>query len=207
MLEARQNEAAAQTHREHAQEVPPTAHTHSLEDVQGKNPGHPFDAGVRARELVQERAKRSFLKKVWGWVKWTVIGLLLVTLAAVGATGYYGYDKQTRSYVSNDRTCELKINPDSKNEWSITGKRTYSFPERSIFGVSYHLKSEVETRTQIDVQGKAMVIVGLQEDGKWKAITIGTGEHGIAILPKGKTYIFTVDGKEAAVVSSASFCK
>lgn len=157
------------------------------------------DAGSLARAKVQARGAK--VKQV---VVRTYVILTLLLLAAIGAGIYYLYLEYSKpgKRVVDYRPCEYV---DEKQNIRITGRREYSYMQKSMFGHDFRQSDNVIETTQIDINGNALTIVGL-DNGKWWAIPVGMGEKGIQLLKPAHTYIITMD-KKAAVIDYTQFCQ
>ena len=157
------------------------------------------DAGSLARAKVQARGAK--VKQV---VVRTYVILTLLLLAAIGAGIYYLYLEYSKpgKRVVDYRPCEYV---DEKQNIRITGRREYSYMQKSMFGHDFRQRDNVIETTQIDINGNALTIVGL-DNGKWWAIPVGMGEKGIQLLKPAHTYVVTMD-KKAAVINYTQFCQ
>lgn len=157
------------------------------------------DAGSLARAKVQARGAK--VKQV---VVRTYVILTLLLLAAIGAGIYYLYLEYSKpgKRVVDYRPCEYV---DEKQNIRITGRREYSYMQKTLFGHDFRQSDNVMEKTQIDVVGNAMMIVGLGGE-KWWGVHVGTGERGIQMLNDAHTYIITMD-KKAAVIDYTQFCQ
>lgn len=161
---------------------------------------HNPDAGARAREalaafnVLKVEHRRRFIRFWTGW---------LVFLLLVGGV-LFGLWKILPEYMITGRytvVAECKV-PFGDSE--LTGKRTYSYAYKSLFG--YHLVDESTRleRTTLDINGNKLTILG-QNGEKWWRQNISLGEKGIAILKHADTYWFVSD-KNTALVPYSGFC-
>jgi hypothetical protein len=157
------------------------------------------DAGARAREKIKSRGSR-----VRRTVLTTYLVLNFLLLAVIAAGAYYlylEYNKPGKRVVTY-KNCEFT---DENQHFTLTGRREYSYLQKSLFGLDIRHADNVTETTQLDVQGTAMTVVGLTAD-KWWGVYIGTGEKGIQILKDAHTYIVTSD-KKAVVINYEQFCQ
>ncbi|MNO12964.1 hypothetical protein D3C76_25840 [compost metagenome] len=163
----------------------------------------PRDPGVVAREKLETRSQK--IKKA---AVRTYLILLTLLLATIGGLVYYVYHQTFEvpgKRMVDYRPCSYT---DEKLGLEITGKREYSYLERSLFGVHYRLEKDIDERTEIDIKGDAITVVGLNPtaDKKWWAKFADMGERGIMILDPADQYVFTLK-KKAVVVNYDQFCR
>ncbi|MNZ25628.1 hypothetical protein D3C78_427980 [compost metagenome] len=74
--------------------------------------------------------------------------------------------------------------------------------------MNYRLEKDIIERTQIDIRGEAITVVGLtgNKDKSFWAKYADTGERGIMILDDAHQYVFTTK-KKAVVLDYESFCR
>jgi hypothetical protein len=157
------------------------------------------DAGARAREKIQARGgrvKRALL------MSYLFINFIVIAVISAGAYYLYlEYNKPGKRIVTY-KNCEFV---DEKQHFTLTGRREYSYMQKSLFGLDIRHADNVMETTQVDVKGTAMTIVGLTAD-QWWGVYIGTGEQGIKLLKDAHTYIVTSD-KKAVVINYEQFCQ
>lgn len=157
------------------------------------------DPGQEARVRLQNRAKK--IKVTMARI---YMGFTLMVFIALAAVVYYGYDQYKTSAVRyvDYRPCQY-VN--EKHGVEITGRREFSYMQHSILGIQIRDSKAIDEKTQIDVRGDAMTIVGM--NGKeWWSVFVDMGERGIQMLNPAETYIVTTKGK-AAVIDYAAFCR
>ena len=158
------------------------------------------DVTVKAQERLKARMQKVKRAAIRTYVTITVIIIALIA-SAVGYV-YYEYSKPAIRKVDY-RTCSFT---DEKLGIEITGKREYSYLERSIFGINYRLDKDITEKTMIDIKGDAIMVVGLSHDGKWWNRYADTGERGVMILGHADQYVFSTK-KKAPVVGYDQFCR
>lgn len=157
------------------------------------------DPGAVARDRLKSRASK--LKTA---VVRTYIVLTTLVLLALGGAGWYVYDAFTNSasrYVDY-RPCSYV---DEANGITITGRREFSYMQHSVLGMQFRMEGKVDEKTQIDVQGESMTVVGMT-GSKWWATYIDVGERGIQILKPADVYVITTK-KKAAIIDYSAFCR
>lgn len=157
------------------------------------------DAGEAARAKVMTRGQK--VKRAV--VRTYILIITCAVLLAAGAVGYvyYEFTKPGKRMV-DFRTCQFV---DEKMGIEITGKREYSYLERSLFGVNFRLDKDIEEKTTIDIKGDAITVVGINKDGSWWNKFADMGERGIMILNHADQYVFATK-KKAPVVGYEQFC-
>ena len=160
-----------------------------------------IDAGSIAREALetfQQLRKNQRRKRIKFWLGWMVFLLLLVGVGVGGWSVMPNYVVSGRYSVVSD--CKVPF-----GDTELTGKRTYSYAYKSLFG--YHLVDESTKleRTEMNVEGSKLTILG-QEGGKWWRQNIGLGERGTVVLKPADLYWFITD-KNTALVPHSGLCK
>lgn len=180
--------------------VEPTAPP-ELNKFEEWTPEDRVDVGSMARELLEKKAEVKRLKRkhlINRLVLWFVI------LGGIGVLGYFVYGLGLANYetgrYSDERQCKVVT-----DNLTITGKRTYSYPYKSLFGFRLIDESKVSEQTVINVTGDKMSIIGLTGK-RWWGYRIGVGERGVQILKPADTYTISTD-KGLAVVSYKGFCQ
>lgn len=159
-----------------------------------------YDPGSDARERVMSRGQKVKRAVVRTYILIITCAVLLVA----GAAGYvyYEFTKPAKRMVDY-RSCSFV---DEKMGIEVTGKREYSYLERSLFGVHYRLDKDIEEKTIIDIKGEAIMVVGLNKDGSWWNKYADMGERGVMILNHADQYVFSTK-KKAPVVGYDQFCR
>lgn len=157
------------------------------------------DPGAKARERVLTRGQKVKRAVVRTYILLITCAVLLVA----GAAGYvyYEFTKPGKRMVDY-RTCSFV---DEKLGIEITGRRENSYLERSLFGVNFRLEKDIEQKTQIDIKGDSITVVGINKDGSWWNKFADVGERGIMILQPADQYVFATK-KKAPVVGYDQFC-
>ena len=157
------------------------------------------DPGAIARERIATRAQRFKTAMIR-----TYLLITLVIFIGIGGVVKYGHMQyvESGSRYSDYRPCKYE---NEKHGVTITGRRSYSYMQHSVFGFQFRDTSKVDEQTQIDVAGDSITVVGLSPENWW-TIYVGPGERGIQILKPAQTYVFTTDEK-AAVVNYNDFCR
>lgn len=156
------------------------------------------DAGILASDRIRERSAAA---RVAFWVKttlWLVAGLVLACGTAFGA---WAYEKRLTGYVTDERPCSFSV---GKQE--ITGTRYYSYPFTEILGFRFIDTSVIDVKTELDVRGDSMLIVG-HKGIDWWAVDVGVGEKGIQALKPADFYTFVVAKNQVGVVNDNALCK
>lgn len=161
----------------------------------------PRDPGSLARELLARKAevKRLKRKRIFDrCLFW------LLVIAVLSIAGHFAYKAVMANYetgrYSDERQCKVVT-----DNLTITGKRTYSYPYKSLFGFRLIDESKVSEQTVINVTGDKMAIIGLTGK-RWWGYRIGQGERGIQILKPADHYTISTD-KGLAVVTYKGFCQ
>jgi hypothetical protein len=157
------------------------------------------DPGAIARERVVSRGNRVKVALVR-----TYLLITLVIFLGIGGLAKYGHMQYVESGMrySDYRPCKYE---NEKHGVVITGRRSYSYMQHSVFGFQFRDMSKVDEQTQIDVTGDSITVVGMSPENWW-SLYVGPGERGIQILKPAQTYVFTSD-KKAAVVNYNDFCR
>lgn len=159
------------------------------------------DAGSMARELLEHKAELRRLRIArikyrcffWGMI------LMIVTAAVLAVYGYIQRDLKSGRY-SDFRECRIMV-----GDLAITGKRTYSYPFKSLWGNRWVDESKVEEVTTINLPGSKLAIV-IDAEPKWIGYRFTDGERGTQILKAGAKYTFVTD-KGMAMASYGGFCQ
>lgn len=159
-----------------------------------------MDAGDVARGKILTRGQKVKRAMVRTYILFITLAVLIVG----GAAGYvyYEFTKPGKRMVDY-RACQYV---DEKQGVEITGKREYSYLERSLFGVNFRLDKDIEEKTQIDIKGDSITVAGLSKDGTWWSKFADMGERGIMILNHADQYVFATK-KKAVVVGYEQFCR
>lgn len=159
------------------------------------------DKGSMARELMDQRAEVKRLRMARIRYRCFFWGMILLTIIGVGLAGY-AYVKRDLviGRYSDERVCTLKV-----GNMTITGKRTYSYPSRSLWGQRWIVESDVQEVTTINLPGSRIDIVGDAEP-KWWALRFTDGERGTQILKPALKYTFFTD-KGIAMATYGGFCQ
>lgn len=157
------------------------------------------DSGIEARDRLQSRVKKIRSAAVTTYL--TLLTFILVFCASLGSYAYWEYSKGGIR-ATDYRTCTVSDMADNK----VTGRREYSYLQRSFLGIDYRLAKDTMETTQIDIRGGAITAVGMTADGKWWSDHAGIGEQGIMKLKDADTYVFTLE-KKALVISYDQFCR
>lgn len=177
-----------------------------LEDAVASSESFTPGAGERARdalnafqalqEVNKKKRRRKLVRSILGW--FVFFGLI----AGIALACW----KILPSYMFSGRYTVVADCKVPFGDGEITGKRTYSYAYRSLFG--YHLvdESTVLERTEINVVGDKMIIFGLKGKDYWRQ-NIGSGERGIAILKPADMYFFFNDKNTAPPITHNAFCK
>jgi len=157
------------------------------------------DAGALAREKIQIRDGK--VKQVLVKTYLSFMTLVILVIAAVVWFAYAEYQKPGKRIVDY-RPC-IAVNESQNME--VTGRREFSYLQKSLFGFEYREAGDVTEATQIDVSGSSMTIVGLH-DGGWWSTYVGEGEQGVQILKDASLYVIT-SGKKSMVIDYEEFCR
>lgn len=157
------------------------------------------DAGTRARMKMNARIAAQ---KAAAFTKMTVRLTLLLLWFALLFVAYYGYENRVTGTYVDHRECSL----DLEGDYTVTGKRTYTYPYVEVYGFRVVQTSKIDEKTQIDLKGSSIVTIG-QTNDEWWAINNKTGEFGIQILKPANSYSFVVNGDRVGVVTYKSFCR
>lgn len=159
------------------------------------------DKGGMARELMEHKAELKRLKRsrlVNKLLMWFVFLGVLVALS-IAAYGYVQRDLKSGFYTDH-RDCEIMV-----GELKITGKRTYSYPYKSLWGQRWVNEDKVLESTTINLPGVKLAVVADVEP-KWRGLRFSDGERGSPILKPALKYTLVTD-KGIAMMSYGGFCK
>lgn len=159
-----------------------------------------IDPGAKAREKVLTRGQKVKRAVVRTYI--LIITAVVLLVAGAAGYGYYEFTKPGKRMV-DFRTCSFV---DEKLGVEITGKREFSYLERSLFGVHFRLDKDIEQKTIIDIKGDPITVVGINKDGSWWNKFADMGERGVMILPQADQYVFATK-KKAPVVNYDQFCR
>jgi hypothetical protein len=159
-----------------------------------------IDPGAKAREKVLTRGQKVKRAVVRTYI--LIITAVVLLVAGAAGYGYYEFTKPGKRMV-DFRTCSFV---DEKLGVEITGKREFSYLERSLFGVHFRLDKDIEQKTIIDIKGDPITVVGINKDGSWWNKFADMGERGVMILPQADQYVFATK-KKAPVVGYDQFCR
>jgi hypothetical protein len=161
-------------------------------------------AGVDAGDVAREKILTRGQKVKRAMVRTYILFITLAVLIVGGAAGYvyYEFTKPGKRMVDY-RACQYV---DEKQGIEITGKREYSYLERSLLGVHFRLDKDIEEKTQIDIKGDSITVAGIVKDGTWWSKFADMGERGIMILNHADQYVFATK-KKAVVVGYEQFCR
>lgn len=157
------------------------------------------DAGTRARMKMNARIAAQ---KAAAFTKKVILLTVLAAIATALAVIYYGHETRITGTYVDHRECSLEL----QGDYTITGKRTYTYPYVEVFGFRVVQTGQIDEVTQIDLKGTSIVTIG-QTNDEWWAINNGTGERGIQILKPANSYSFVVNGDRVGVVTYKSFCR
>lgn len=157
------------------------------------------DPGVVAREKLSIRA--AAVKKaqaIWRFFKLTFV------LTLLGVSSVIGYNIYTMPSVraTDMRPCLFR---DEAKGIELTGTRYYSYKQYSLFGIQFRYGDSVEEKTELDVKGAEMTVLGVG-NGNWWYTYITQGEQGIQKLGDASLYQFVI-GKKAVAVDAKTFCR
>lgn len=155
------------------------------------------DAGIKARDLLEERSKSR--NKFHRFLIALTVFLVLITVSIAGILGKYAYDTKVVGRFNDMRMCSTIV-----GKYRLTGTRTYSYPYVEILGYRLIDSSKILEETKIDIKGNTVTVVGIDSD-QWWSIYIGKGEQGTYKLKQADTYIFTSDDN-VGVVDYSAFC-
>lgn len=160
-----------------------------------------MDKGSMARQIMEQKAELKRLK-----LSRLINKLLMwfVFLGVLGALGFaaYGYIQRDlkSGFDTTFRECEIAV-----GELKITGKRTYSYPYKALWGQRWVDETRVRESTTINLPGVKLAIVADAEP-KWWGLRFSDGERGAPILKPALKYTLVTD-KGIAMMSYGGFCK
>ncbi len=157
------------------------------------------DAGDQARDKVTARASK--VKRTLAQIYFSFTSLVILLVAGLV---WYFYQTMTgiSPVVTDTRPCYFQ---DEAKGIELTGRRHYTYPQKSLFGIDFRDTRHVTHTTELDVRGTSMNVVGLKTDGWW-GVYIGEGEKGIQMLENASVLVFTL-GKKNVVINDKDFCK
>lgn len=156
------------------------------------------DKGAIAKDrlaiTLKATKKRMWKYRIALWLSW------LALLGALGTFGFqYAMENVKYGRYTDERSCKV-----SKGDFVVTGKRTYSYPYKTLFGFRVTNENDMIVKTVVNVNGSKFSVLGLTDTKYWE-VNIGTGEKGIAMLKDANTYIFSSD-KVKIVATEGGFC-
>lgn len=160
--------------------------------------------------LTKIKSKSVSVKK-FGWrrlmkaVRDVIIMILVGAVVLVSGALYMEYKSGTlikTRYVVDYRPCSV-----SSGDYTISGKRYYSYPEKEILGYRIIDKSKVEEKTEFDFLNVYSTVIML--DGtESKHITIDGGTRSTVLLPNVPEYAFIFgDDRQVVVAEYNKICK
>lgn len=164
-------------------------------------PNETPDVGILARDLMEKKAEVKRLKRrrlIDRSLFWVLI-LIALSFAGYGVYQLVLANYETGRYYD---TRECKV---SSANLTVTGKRTYSYPFKSLFGFRLVDENSVKEKTTLTLNGSPMTIVGTSKD-RWWGIRLAQGDRNVQILRDADVYTFTTD-KGIAVVTYKGFCQ
>lgn len=164
-------------------------------------PEEPTDVGAIARELMERKAEVKRLKRkriIDRIVFWLIALSCLVVAGVVGWKVLVANYEEGRYY--DTRECKV-----SSANLTVNGKRTYSYPFKSLFGFRLVDENNVKEKTTLTLNGTPMTIVGTSND-RWWGIRLAQGDRNVQILRDADMYTFTTD-KGIAVTTYKGFCQ
>ena len=158
------------------------------------------DKGSMARVLLETRKENKRLKRnrFIAGVLWRLLFLGILLGAGYGGYRYIFASIQTGRY-EDERSCKV-----SKGGLTITGKRTFNYPYKSLFGYRLLDEKQVIVKTIVDIKGDRLTVTGFNGQKYWQT-RVNMGERGILILKDADTYMFQTD-KDLIVATSGGFC-
>lgn len=177
----------------------------SMEQAQTKSE---TDKGMAAKAKL---AARMAARKTARMVRWCIAVAISLTIIAAALVATYGYKTMVTGHLTDERPCII----DFSEDFQVSGKRTFSYPFKEIFGVRIIDTKVISEQTVVDIRGDAMTIVGLNGKVLDKAtswsIPVGMGERGIQILKPADVYTFVVNtGKgspKVRTITHDAMCK
>lgn len=160
-----------------------------------------MDAGSLARQLMEHKAELKRLKRSRLINKLAIWFVFLGVLVALGIAAYGYVQRDLKSgFDTTFRECEIMV-----GELKITGKRTYSYPYKALWGQRWVDETRVRESTTINLPGVKLAIVADAEP-KWWGLRFSDGERGSPILKPALKYTLVTD-KGIAMMSYGGFCK
>jgi hypothetical protein len=159
------------------------------------------DKGSLARMLLETRKENKRLKRnrLIAGVLWRLLFAVIIGGLVYGAYLYVMSSITTGRYT-DERSCKV-----SKGNLTISGKRTFSYPYKTLFGFRLVDENKVLVDTVMNVNGDKITVVGLKGNKTYWQNKAGMGEKGIMILKDADIYLFQTD-KELIVATSDGFC-
>lgn len=184
----------------------PATATIALEHIQTKH--RETDKGVAAKAKLAARSAARKTARMFRWCIALAISLMIIAAALVAS---YGYKTMVTGHLTDERPCVI----DFSEDFQVTGKRTFSYPFKEIFGQRLIDTRAISEKTVVDIRGDSMTIIGLNgkvldQATSW-SIPVGVGERGIQILKSADVYTFVVNtGKgspKVRTITHDAMCK
>jgi hypothetical protein len=126
--------------------------------------------------------------------------LLIAVTAMGGALAYVATTYHMAERVENNRPCVL-----NQEGIEVTGTRSYSYIDHSLFGYHWSTPDTLLTKTILNVSMKGLTVVAIT-NGESKTVRRGEAEGGILILPDADYYAFFSAGRATGVAYNV-LCK
>lgn len=158
------------------------------------------DAGTLSRERL---IKRTAAIKVAARRFWNMIaGLTVLVVLVLAGALTYTLKTLPATYVVDSRPCIIQ---NASKTLTISGQRSYAYFSSELFGIRFHRAADMTERTDIDVRGVGMLIVGQDPDAYWVK-RVKDGVQGSKSLKRAATYTFVI-GDDAIVVDYKKMCR
>jgi hypothetical protein len=126
-------------------------------------------------------------------VLWLTATFMFLVIAMGGALAWVVTNNTVSQRVENTRPCTL-----NQEGIELTGTRTYSYIDNTLFGFHWSRNDTLITRTVVNVTMKGLTVVAITK-GESKTVRRGEAEGGVMILPDADYYAFFSNGRATGV--------
>ncbi|MNX46631.1 hypothetical protein D3C86_771720 [compost metagenome] len=154
------------------------------------------NAAIKAAKVAVQYRTGPFVRLVM----WMTAAFMFLLAAMGGAVAYVATNYTTTERVENIRPCAL-----NQDGIEISGNRSYSYIDHSLFGYHWSTPNTLLTKTTLNVSMKGLTAVAIT-GGESKTVRRGEAEGGIMILPDADYYAFFSAGRATGVAYNV-LCK
>lgn len=170
-----------------------------LKDIGDDNtPNSNNDAAVKALAALTKVKQRNKIKRIKFWAGWLFFFMLLTGIIA-GAY-FWLQTKVVVGHYTIPHECKVVV-----GNVELTGKRYFTYGYKSILGYRLVNEQVVFEKTELDIRGEKMTILGSDKDKPWRKL-IATGDRSTDKLKNSDTYWFVTD-KAFTMITHKDLCK